>query len=161
MENLLSNSFISVIIPVYNGGEGFHRCLESLATLDPCPLEIIVVVDGGTDESGKVAEDFGATVIRQPVNCGPATARNIGAKIAKGDILLFLDADVAVYSDILAKISQVWQNNPNLEALIGSYDENPGEANFLSQYKNLFHHYTHQQASEEASTFGCLWSNSA
>jgi hypothetical protein len=37
--------------------------------------------------------------------------------------------------------------------LIGSYDDAPGANNFLSQYKNLFHHYTHQTGSEEASTF--------
>ncbi len=43
--------------------------------------------------------------------------------------------------------------DPDLAALIGSYDDEPSETNFLSQYKNLFHHYVHQMAHEEASTF--------
>ncbi|ACK72565.1 glycosyl transferase family 2 [Gloeothece citriformis PCC 7424] len=144
---------ISIIIPVYNGGDRFRQCLESLAKLNPSPLEIIVVSDGDTDESWKMAQDFGVTVVRQPVSRGPATARNIGAKMAKGDILFFVDADVTVYPDILPKVAKVFKSNPNVAALIGSYDDNPGESNFLSQYKNLFHHYIHQNASEEASTF--------
>ncbi|NEO03481.1 MAG: glycosyltransferase family 2 protein, partial [Moorea sp. SIO3I7] len=49
--------------------------------------------------------------------------------------------------------SDLFNNEPNLTALIGSYDDAPGAANFLSQYKNLLHHYTHQTASEQASTF--------
>ena len=48
---------------------------------------------------------------------------------------------------------QSFSENPDLAALIGSYDDAPGEKNFLSQYKNLFHHYTHQHGKVEASTF--------
>ncbi len=51
---------------------------------------------------------------------------------------------------------------PDLAAVFGSYDDEPAAPNFLSQYKNLFHHFVHQQGSAEASTFwsGCgaiLW----
>jgi len=47
----------------------------------------------------------------------------------------------------------MFRRKPDLAAVIGSYDDVPGAPNFLSQYKNLLHHYVHQTASEEASTF--------
>ena len=50
-------------------------------------------------------------------------------------------------------MAQSFEADANLAALIGSYDDAPGAPNFLSQYKNLIHHYTHQQAGLEASTF--------
>ncbi|NET30811.1 MAG: glycosyltransferase family 2 protein [Cyanothece sp. SIO1E1] len=144
---------ISVVIPVHNGGEAFRQCLASLALAAPAPLEVIVVVDGDTDSSWQVAEEFGATVIRISHNGGPAKARNLGAKVANGEILFFVDADVAIHPDTLGRVEDEFRRSPNLTALIGSYDDAPGAPNFLSQYKNLFHHYTHQTAQTEASTF--------
>ncbi len=144
---------ISVIIPVYNGGKNFHRCLSSLAEAIPSPDAITVVADGDTDGSWRVAEQFGARVIRIPGPGGPARARNIGAHAAQGDILLFIDADVAVYPDILSRVAAAFRCEPDLAAVFGCYDDAPTETNFLSQYKNLLHHYVHQTASEQASTF--------
>jgi len=144
---------LSVIVPVYNGGERLRRCLLSLAHTDPSPDEIIVVSDGDTDGSWRVSEELGARVLRMSKQEGPARARNEGAKAAQGELLLFLDADVTVPQDIVSRISETFQENPDLTALIGSYDDTPEETNFLSQYKNLFHHYTHQTSREEASTF--------
>ncbi|MEQ9553233.1 MAG: glycosyltransferase family 2 protein [Coleofasciculus sp. G3-WIS-01] len=144
---------ISVIIPVYNGGEAFRRCLSSLAKASPQPSEVIVVADGDTDGSWELAQDFGAQVIRVPTSGGPAKARNLGAKAASGDILFFVDADVEVHDNTIGKVATTFSQEYELAALIGSYDDQPGAPNFLSQYKNLFHHYTHQTGSEEASTF--------
>lgn len=73
--------------------------------------------------------------------------------MARGDILFFLDADVAVCPDAMAQITTAFRNAPDLVAIFGSYDDAPAATNFLSQYKNLFHHYVHQTAREEASTF--------
>lgn len=144
---------VSVIIPVYNGGEAFYKCLSSVKQSQMSPLEIIVVADGDTDGSGELACKFGAKVLRNPTSTGPATARNLGAGIAQGDIFFFMDADVTIYPDTLAKVAEVFASEPEVAALIGSYDEQPGAPNFLSQYRNLFHHYNHQIGSEEASTF--------
>lgn len=143
---------ISVIIPVHSGGDVFRRCLSSLKQFAPPETEIIVVADGD-DESGDVAESFGVKVIRNPTASGPAKARNLGAKIATGEILFFIDADTTVNADTLAQVKILFFSEPALAAAIGSYDDEPGATNFLSQYKNLFHHYTHQTGSEEASTF--------
>ncbi|MGG6240599.1 glycosyltransferase [Nodosilinea sp. AN01ver1] len=146
-------SSISVIIPVYNGGESFRRCLDSLKQSSRQPDEVIVVADGDTDGSWEVAKEFGATVFRYDAPGGPARARNQGAKLAHGDILFFIDADVTVAQNTILGVEKAFQQDVNLAALIGSYDDQPGADNFLSQYKNLFHHYTHQVSSEKASTF--------
>ena len=144
---------ISAIVPVHNGGEHFHRCLKNLSQADPPPREIIVVADGETDGSSRVAETFGARVIRLPVTGGPARARNHGARAATGDVLLFIDSDVVVPPDTVGKVAAIFKDDPALAALLGSYDDEPGATNFLSQYKNLLHHYVHQTAREDASTF--------
>jgi GT2 family glycosyltransferase len=144
---------ISVVIPVYNGGENFRRCLDSLKRSSRQPDEVIVVADGDTDGSWEVAKEFGFTVFRYDSAGGPARARNQGAKLAHGDVLFFIDADVTVGHDTILSVEKAFQQDVNLAALIGSYDDQPGAENFLSQYKNLFHHYTHQVSSEKASTF--------
>ncbi|HSM84192.1 MAG TPA: glycosyltransferase [Nodosilinea sp.] len=150
---VLSQPTISVVIPVHNGGESFKRCLSSVKASSRQPDEVIVVADGDTDGSWAVAEDFGAQVFRYTSAGGPARARNRGAQEAKGDILFFVDADVTLGPDTIGQVEEAFQRDVNLAALIGSYDDEPGAENFLSQYKNLFHHYTHQVSSEKASTF--------
>ncbi len=143
---------VSVIIPVYNGGDAFRWCLEDLERCQPAPSEIIVVSDGDSDGSWKVAQEFGAIVIRQE-NRGPAAARNLGARFATGDLLFFVDADVLVKTDTIGQVIRQFQTHPHLDALIGSYDDQPSQSNFMSQYRNLFHHYIHQCSSHAASTF--------
>lgn len=144
---------ISIIIPVHNGGELFRQCLASISESGKAPDEVIVVADGDTDGSWQLAQFWGAEVVRLSQTGGPARARNQGAKIASGDILFFMDADVTLHNDTLVKIEQEFIASPDLAALIGSYDDAPAADNFLSQYKNLFHHYTHQVSSATASTF--------
>ena len=148
---------ISVIIPVREGGPGFRRCLQGITEAAPASTEIIVVADGDTDGSWHVAQSFGVKVLRNDRPQGPARARNFGAQAAQGDILFFLDADVVIHPDAITLVEMTFRNDPRLAALFGSYDDEPGENNFLSQYKNLFHHYVHQISREEASTFwsGC------
>jgi glycosyltransferase involved in cell wall biosynthesis len=144
---------VSIIVPVYNGGKKFQDCLRSISTLSPLPLEVIVVADGDTDGSRIIAEAYGFTVLHRASPAGPATARNLGAQVAQGDLLWFLDADVMVFPDALSTLLLQFQETPHLSAIIGSYDDSPGEQNFLSQYKNLFHHYTHQTSDPNANTF--------
>ena len=84
----------SVIIPAYNASETVEACLSALwhQTVPRELYEIIVVDDGSTDDTADLARTAGARVIGQP-NAGPATARNRGARVAAGELLLFTDAD--------------------------------------------------------------------
>jgi glycosyltransferase involved in cell wall biosynthesis len=149
---------VSVIIPVYNGGELLQHCLAALQQTIYDSWECIVVDDGSTDDSVAIAQQFGVTVIssHQPQG-GPAHARNTGAQVAKGDVLFFIDADVLVQPGTMGHAVATMMSDPDLAACFGSYDDAPTEGNFFSQYRNLLHHYVHQTSSAEASTFwsGC------
>jgi glycosyltransferase involved in cell wall biosynthesis len=149
--------FFSIIIPVYNGGAQFERCLKAISGSTFSDWELIVVDDGSTDDSLALAQTFGATTLQTRGRLGPAVARNNGARVATGKYLYFVDADCEVHPDTLANIAQLFQANPDLDAVFGSYDDAPGAPNFIAQYKNLFHHYVHQHSSLQASTFwtGC------
>jgi glycosyltransferase involved in cell wall biosynthesis len=96
-------------------------------------------------------------VLRLRRSGGLARARNLGAQAAQGDLLLFLDAEVALHPDALEKVVEAFQKDDKLAAIFGSYDDAPAAQNFLSQYRNLLHHFVHQQSQEDASTFfaGC------
>lgn len=144
---------VAVIIPVYNGGHRFRASLESIRRAAPPPDEIIVVGDGDTDGSSELAEAAGVTVYRFPQPGGPGRARNLGASKATSDLLFFIDADVTVPEDVIALVRDIFAHESDVAAMIGSYDDQPGEGNFLSQYRNLLHHYVHQNGREEASTF--------
>ena len=145
---------LTVIIPVHNGGEDFRRCLVALSTSTRAPDEIIVVDDASTDGSAAVARAFTARVL--PLTggpYGPAVARNRGAALASGDVLVFIDADVAVHADTLAQMEQALTDHPEIAALFGSYDDRPSKPGLVTRYKNLQHHYVHQHGQREASTF--------
>lgn len=85
---------VSVIVPAYNAERTIAQCIESvLAQETREQFEVIVVDDGSTDGTAKVAARYeGVRVLRQP-NSGAGVARNLGARDAKGDILCFIDAD--------------------------------------------------------------------
>ncbi len=144
---------VSLIIPVFRGGTAFQRCLEAVYAAKPAPDEIIIVLDGETADQYPYFKNERLQVIPSPQRLGPAHARNLGAGHARGDILFFIDADVLIPSDAIARVRQAFAEDPRLTALIGSYDDAPAEKNFLSQYRNLLHHYVHQTAREDAATF--------
>lgn len=145
--------FISVIIPVYNGRAFLHRCLGAILASSYRSFEVIVVDDCSTDDSAAICRKMEAKVLSTPKQSGPASARNAAATTAKGEILMFVDADVVVEPDTLEKIAKHFKHQPEISALFGSYDDEPAEKNFLSQYKNLQHHFVHQNSNSNASTF--------
>ncbi|MEO6049804.1 MAG: glycosyltransferase, partial [Pyrinomonadaceae bacterium] len=116
-------------------------------------FEVIVVDDCSTDDSAEMGRKKGARVLSTTRNSGPAAARNLAAQTAVGEILLFVDADVVIKSDTLDRVAARFKNQPEISALFGSYDDEPAEQNFLSQYKNLQHHFVHQYSNTKASTF--------
>jgi len=83
---------ISVILPAKNEAEGLGRILPALRNLLP-DAEIVVVDDGSTDETAEVARESGATVLASPYSMGNGAAVKRGARAARGDILVFMDAD--------------------------------------------------------------------
>ena len=148
---------ISIVIPVYNGEDYLAACLRAVQDLRPAPLECIVVDDGSSDGSARIAREAGVTVVSAPERRGPASARNLGAAVARGEILLFVDADVMVPPDALARLAARFSEDPARDAVIGSYDLSPAAPGLLSQYRNLLHCYTHQRGLSRTCGFwaGC------
>jgi hypothetical protein len=136
---------LSVVIPVRNGGNDFERCLRRLRDSFLTDYELIVVDDGSTDDSADQAIRAGATVYRHPTPLGPAAARNLGARVARAKLVFFLDADVAVYPRTLGLALARFELDRGLSALFGSYDSSPAAPGIVSQYRNLLHHFVHQQ----------------
>jgi glycosyltransferase involved in cell wall biosynthesis len=151
---------ISVIIPVYNGAAYLNSCLQAVAASNHRSYECIVVDDGSTDGCRNIAAQFPMSV--RVVHLaegprGPAYARNRGAEAARGTILFFLDADIVLSSGALRCVASLFQERTDVAAVFGSYDARPKARGVISQYRNLLHHFVHQNGNREASTFwaGC------
>lgn len=153
----LTSSDVAIIVPVGGAAPAWERCAQSLARLDPSPGEIIIVIDGPSDDPASRTAEVDATVLVLDQRGGPAKARNIGARETAREILLFIDSDIEVPTDLAARVAEVFSVDDELTAIIGSYDDTPGDPGFLSQYRNLLHHFVHQKGRETASTFwaGC------
>jgi glycosyltransferase involved in cell wall biosynthesis len=148
---------LSVVVPVYNSLADLTHCLAALKRSGFDDYEVLVVDDGSTEPIRPLVETHGFGYVRINGPSGPARARNHGVSLVNGNYVLFIDADVCVHPDTLAKIAATFKKDPSIDAVIGSYDEAPAKPNFLSQYKNLFHHYVHQQSDGAIGTFwtGC------
>jgi glycosyltransferase involved in cell wall biosynthesis len=103
-------------------------------------------------ESARAAPDE-VIVVEQPAHLGPAGARNLGARRAEGDVVVFVDADVEVHEDAFERIRAAFDDDPGLSAVFGSYDDDPGGVGLVSDFRNLLHHYVHQQGAGPATTF--------
>ncbi len=136
---------LSVVVPVRNGGTDFERCLRRLHASTWRDFELIVVDDGSTDGSSALARQMGAVVVRHDQPLGPAAARNRGAELASAPLIFFLDADVAIHSNALSRAMARFVADPTLTALFGSYDDQPPARGLVSQFRNLLHHFVHQQ----------------
>jgi glycosyltransferase involved in cell wall biosynthesis len=147
------NPSLSVVVAVYNGANFLPSCLSAIREAIDAETEIILVNDGSTDNSAEIGKQFGTKVINLKQCTGAANARNVGARKAQGEIILFVDADVVIQRDTIKHLRQIFAENPEYSAVFGSYDTAPGEPDFFSQYRNLMHHFFHQIGCPEAETF--------
>ncbi len=126
---------ISVIIPVYNEEKTIAGCLSSLQRQSLKAREIIVIDDGSTDQTREVIRKFPVTLLSQ-THLGPGAARNKGAREARGDILVFVDADMTFAPDFLEKltapiIAGEARGVFNIDEFVANYD------NIWARYWNL------------------------
>jgi glycosyltransferase involved in cell wall biosynthesis len=101
---------ISVVIPTYNEEEVIEKCLQSLSKQSYKDLELILVDDGSTDntkikiQNAKSKFKGQNLILMQQQHLGPGAARNLGAKKAKGEILVFVDADMSFSDTFIEKL---------------------------------------------------------
>jgi cellulose synthase/poly-beta-1,6-N-acetylglucosamine synthase-like glycosyltransferase len=117
----MSDIRYSVIVPAYNAGGTVAECLRALAgqTLPASEYEVIVVDDGSTDATAGIVKTFPVRCLSQP-NRGPAAARNLGAREAKGEIILFTDSDCVPDPGWLAEMAKPFVD-PGVVAVKGAY----------------------------------------
>ena len=124
---------ISIIIPVYNSSLTLNECLTAIFASSFKNYEVIIVSDNSLDDSIKIATKFNASIIELPKNKGPANARNVGAKVACGDILLFIDSDVIINVDSLNIVSNRFISD-KVEAIQGIYSHEPTYNSPVTQF---------------------------
>ncbi|MGF2385234.1 glycosyltransferase [Lentilactobacillus otakiensis] len=121
------DALVSILIPAHNEEETLDKVVESVARLTYAKLELILINDGSTDQTVRVmhqlAEKYGAKVPIRIVdikkNQGKANALNVGAKEARGEFLLCLDADCYVDRNALEPMMARFYDNPKVGAVGG------------------------------------------
>lgn len=103
---------ISIIIPAYNAEKSIQGCLDSLLTQQDYDgeKEVIVVDDGSTDKTRDLVSKYNITLLRQD-HKGPAAARNLGARTAKGRVILFIDADCVADKSWISEMFSPFQES--------------------------------------------------
>jgi GT2 family glycosyltransferase len=124
---------MAVVVPATDRPDSLDRCLSALEASSRCPDEVIVQ--------------------RTPTAAGPAAARNAGAAATSADLLVFIDSDVEVHADALARLERRFAADPALAAVFGAYDDKPAAPGLTSRFRNLLHHHVHADAAGEAETF--------
>jgi GT2 family glycosyltransferase len=124
---------LSAVVPATDRPAHLGRVVAAIAAADEPPDDVIVV-----DE---------------PELRGPAAARNAGAERAPGEVIVFVDADVVPRPDAFSRIRRAFEREPNLTAIFGSYDDAPEAPGVVSRFRNLLHHYVHQESAGGATTF--------
>ena len=139
-------SFVSVIIPVYNAELTIERCIRSLKSQSypKEKYEIIVVDDCSTDRTVELTKNSGADVVDSTrKNSGPGLARNIGVKHAKGNLLAFTDSDCEAKVDWIETIVKELQNNYALSGAVlnGNSHSKIAWAEYLLEFWATDKHY--------------------
>lgn len=135
---------VSIIIPSFNSEKTISACIVSIAETNYASLEIIVVDDCSTDNSYSVVSDLSEKLsrsiklIKQEINAGPASARNMGAKAANGKYLFFVDSDTMMREDT---INAFLFRIKDADAVVGVYDFLPLNEGYTQQYKALLNNY--------------------
>src|SRR6266550_8507385 len=148
---------VSVVIPAYNAEAHLDACLAAALVALNGDGECIVVSDGSTDRTAEIASRHECLLIENGRRLGPAAARNEGARVAQGDIILFIDADCSAHPDVVARVLAAFHDDAGLDALFGAYDITPWPDDRVSQFRTLLHAHMHRTARADASSFwtGC------
>jgi GT2 family glycosyltransferase len=143
---------VSIIIPAYNAGDTLAECLACvfLSTYDD--LEVVVVDDGSTDATRAIAAGFPARLVPTEGRVGPAAARNLGARAARGDILFFIDADVMLRPDSVDRLLRRFAAG-DVDAVCGVQAAELRYRDLPSRYKNLWIRWTYLRLAGEVPLF--------
>ncbi|MFF3441215.1 glycosyltransferase family 2 protein [Streptosporangium sp. NPDC002721] len=138
----MTGPLVSVVVPNYNYATSLELCLRALQEQTYRPIELIMVDDGSTDDSVAVAERLGVRVVHTERNMGVAGARNLGITHARGEILVFVDSDVAAYPDAVEVAVGMLAADPRLGAVCSIHDPEPLiRDSLVEEYRALQYYY--------------------
>lgn len=148
------SELISVIIPVYNVEPYLNLCIDSVLRQTYRNIEIILINDGSTDNSGMICDSYAKKhanirVVHQE-NGGLSDARNKGIELAKGKYLFFLDSDDWLDENCLATLHRLLKDN-DCEIAAGNYIETDSEQEKINISESKYHVYTNAEALEALS----------
>jgi len=148
---------LSIVTPIYNGAKTLNVYLGSVYGSLYRDFELIIVDGLSEDRSEQICKGYKLRYEQLGRRCDSANKRNKGLEMAQAELVLFLDADIVIPPTALGDIMGIFKDHPEIAGLIGSYDDDPGGRNMTSQFKFLFHHYTHQQEGRYIDSFwsGC------
>jgi glycosyltransferase involved in cell wall biosynthesis len=139
---------VSVIIPTYNRADLLARCLRSLQAAGVPDLEIIVVDDGGTDNSDEIVSSFSGVRYLRQANAGPATARNFGFSASRGGYVAFIDSDDEWIDGHILRLAAQLDANPDVSVVFADSAMGNPESGFVSFIETFgrdqFHALPHQ-----------------
>lgn len=116
----MAPALVSCIIPAFNAEAHLAEVINSIARQTDGPTEIIVVDDGSTDATPAVIERYGARIVGlRQANAGPAAALNTGIRVARGELVAFLDADDVWLADKLARQRARLEARPEIDVTSG------------------------------------------
>jgi GT2 family glycosyltransferase len=152
-----SAPMLSVVVPCYNSSRELEQCLDALEASTFNDFDVLVVDDGSAERIEPIVLKRGFRYLSIDGPGGPARARNHGVRHVTGTYVVFIDADVCVHRDTLAVMAETLRRDESLAGVIGTYDDRPADPGFVSQFKNLFHHYVHRRSAGRVATFwsGC------
>ena len=117
----LKNQCVSVIVPAYNEEKNVGKCIEAILSQDfKGEIEVIVINDGSTDGTSRIASQYPVKIVDLKKNCGKSKALNEGIKIAKGEILIFSDADSQIASNAVGLLAEYLEKNKNIDGVAGT-----------------------------------------
>jgi len=120
---LLNNPLVSVVIPAFNSEQYLDECLNSILAQSYENIEILLVDDGSTDDTGKlVQKKFPMVRYFYKANGGLASARNFGHDRAKGEYIAWIDADDVAYPTRIASQVEVLQSAPEVILVNTEFD---------------------------------------
>ena len=135
----------SVVIPLYNKEKYIRQAIESILAQSFRDFEILIIDDGSTDESLKIATEFNESirVIKHDRNRGLSAARNTGIREAKGDFVVFLDADDYWKPEFLEAIARLTKQFAQASLFATAYEE--VYPNHTIKPKVMLNHVTENQ----------------
>ncbi|QWQ41214.1 glycosyltransferase family 2 protein [Streptomyces sp. YPW6] len=116
---------VSVIIPNHNYEKTLRACLVSVYAQTLRPLDVVVVDDASTDSSRDIARAFPCVLVARPENGGVSAARNLGVAASAGQVLFFLDSDIALAPDAIENAVDLLMDDPATGCVHGVLDPEP------------------------------------